>query len=169
LAFGRPFEKRFALCYHAVVCLSVCLSVCNDGLLWPNGWMDQHETWHAGRPPLWPHCVRWEPSFPFPKGSQPPIFDPYLLWPNSWLNGSLHTRCLHSSAFYPTLKADALQWFSISQTSPKVPLSARASTFPCNTCFLNPPGSAFQTASQTVQPFCIAHVIMCVKTRLTRD
>jgi len=25
---------------------------------WPYGWMDQHETWHAGRPRPWPHCVR---------------------------------------------------------------------------------------------------------------
>ena len=32
---------------------SVCLtrrvlSVCNIGVLWPNGWMDQDETWHGG-------------------------------------------------------------------------------------------------------------------------
>ena len=47
--FGRPFVKRFALCYQTVVCLS-CLPVCNVGVLWPNGWMDQDETWHAGRP-----------------------------------------------------------------------------------------------------------------------
>jgi len=25
--FGRPFVKRFALCYRTVVCLSVCLSI----------------------------------------------------------------------------------------------------------------------------------------------
>ena len=25
--FGRPFVKRFAVCYQSVVCLSVCLSV----------------------------------------------------------------------------------------------------------------------------------------------
>jgi len=24
--------------------------------------MDQHETWHGGRPRPWPHCVRWGPS-----------------------------------------------------------------------------------------------------------
>jgi len=32
-------------------CLSVCLSVCpvcDDSVLWPNGWIDQDETWHAG-------------------------------------------------------------------------------------------------------------------------
>ena len=44
-------------------CLSV-LSVCNVGVLWPNGWTDQDETWHAGRPRLWPHYVRWGPSSP---------------------------------------------------------------------------------------------------------
>ena len=26
-------------------CLSVCLSVCNVGILWHNGWMDQYATW----------------------------------------------------------------------------------------------------------------------------
>jgi len=25
----------------------VRLSVCNIGVLWPNGWTDQDETWHA--------------------------------------------------------------------------------------------------------------------------
>ena len=47
--FGRPLVKRFALCYPTVV-LSVCLScpVCDVDVLWPNGWMDQDETWHGG-------------------------------------------------------------------------------------------------------------------------
>jgi len=27
------------------------LSVCDVGVLWPNGWMDQDETWHGGRLP----------------------------------------------------------------------------------------------------------------------
>jgi len=34
--FGQPFVKRFAVCYRSVICLSV-LSVCNVGVLWPNG------------------------------------------------------------------------------------------------------------------------------------
>jgi len=31
---------------------------------WPNGWMDEDDTWYGGRP--WPrrHCVRWGPSPP---------------------------------------------------------------------------------------------------------
>jgi len=75
--FGRPFVKRFALCYQTIV-LSVCL-VCDVGVLSPNGWTDQDETWRAGRPRPWPHCVRWGPGSPSPKGAQPPIFRPYLL------------------------------------------------------------------------------------------
>ena len=69
-------------------CLSVCLScpVCNVGVLWPDGWMDQDETWHAGRPRPWPHCVRWGPRCPSHKGAQPPIFGPYLLCPNGWVD-----------------------------------------------------------------------------------
>jgi len=43
--------------------------VCDVGVLWPNGWMDQNETWRAGRNRPWPHCVRWGPSFSSPKFS----------------------------------------------------------------------------------------------------
>ena len=58
------------------VCLSVCLSVsvclvCNVGVLWPNGWTDQDDTWQAGRPWPWPHCVRWGPCSLSPKGHGP--------------------------------------------------------------------------------------------------
>jgi len=48
--------------------------------------MDQDETWHAGRPRPWPHCVRWGPSSPYPTGAEPPIFGSYLLWPSGWMN-----------------------------------------------------------------------------------
>jgi len=36
--FGRPFVKRFALCYRTVVTVLSCLSVRDVGTLWPNGW-----------------------------------------------------------------------------------------------------------------------------------
>jgi len=69
-------------------CLScpVCLSypVCDVGVLWPNGWTDQNETWHAGRPRPRPHCVGWGPTSP--KGAQPPIFGPCSLCPNGWVD-----------------------------------------------------------------------------------
>ena len=55
------------LSVHCPVC-----PVCDVSVLWPNGWMDQDETWHAGRPRPWPHCVRWGPSSPAAKGAQPP-------------------------------------------------------------------------------------------------
>jgi len=54
-------------------CLSVC-PVCDVGVLWPNGWMDQDETWHRGRPRPRPHCARWGPSSPPQKWQTPPNF-----------------------------------------------------------------------------------------------
>ena len=61
------------------VCLSVCLSVCpvcNVGVLWPNGWMDQDETWHAGG--LGPgHIVLdGDPAPRSPKRGQTPNYRP---------------------------------------------------------------------------------------------
>ena len=75
---------------------SVCLTVCDVGVLWPNGSMDQD-----GRPRPWPHCVRWGPSFSHGKGHSSLslskfiragfacvhiIRGPSLLWSNSWMN-----------------------------------------------------------------------------------
>jgi len=53
-----------------------CLSVCNAGVLWPNGWMDQDDTWYGGRPRPRRHCVRWGPSSPTERGTvaAPPLF-----------------------------------------------------------------------------------------------
>jgi len=73
--FERPFVKRSALCYQSVVCLFVCLSVlsclsvCDVGALWPNGYMDQDETWHGCRPRPRPHCVTCGPRFPPQSGT----------------------------------------------------------------------------------------------------
>jgi len=81
--FGRPFVKRFAICCRTVVCVSVCpvmsvCPVCDVGVLWPNGWMDQDETWHSGKPRPWPHCIRWGPSSHSPKLAQPPPFSAHI-------------------------------------------------------------------------------------------
>jgi len=70
--FGRLFVKRFALCFWTIVC-PVC-PVCDIGVLWPNGWMDEDETWHAGRHRPWPDYVTWGPSSPSPKMEQSPQF-----------------------------------------------------------------------------------------------
>ena len=66
LAMRRAVRKRFALCYQTVVCLFcfVCLSV--TLVYRGNAWMDQYETWLAGRPRPSPNCVKWRPSSPSP-------------------------------------------------------------------------------------------------------
>ena len=74
VVFRRPFVKQFALC-HPTVVLSVC-PVCDVGVLWPNGWMDEDETWHGGRSRPQSHCVRLGSSSPLPKGAQSPNFRP---------------------------------------------------------------------------------------------
>jgi len=52
----------------------VCLSVCDVGVLRPNGWTDQDETWQGGRPG---HIVLDEETqLPSSKGSQFPNFRP---------------------------------------------------------------------------------------------
>ena len=96
--FGRPFVKRFALCYQTVVCLSCLscpvLSVCNVRALWSNGWTDQGETWHTGRTRPWRLCVRWGPRSPSPKGGRAPqIFGPFPLWPKGWTQRLDASRC----------------------------------------------------------------------------
>jgi len=61
-------------------CRSLCpdCPVCNVGVLWPNGWMDQAETWHAGRTRPGLHCVRWKPSSPSPKVAEPPQLSAHI-------------------------------------------------------------------------------------------
>jgi len=40
--------------------------------------MDQHETWHAGRPGSRPDCVRWGTSSTSPKAAQTPQFSVHI-------------------------------------------------------------------------------------------
>jgi len=47
--------------------MSVC-PVCNAGVLWPKGWMDQDETWHAGRPQPGRIVLGGDPAHPHAKG-----------------------------------------------------------------------------------------------------
>jgi len=56
--FGRPFVKRFALCNGTVALSVLSVYVCNVGVSWSNGWIDQDTTWYGGRPRLRRHCVR---------------------------------------------------------------------------------------------------------------
>jgi len=69
--FGQPFVKRFTLSYQTIV--SPVCPVCDVGVLWPNGWTDQDETWHTGKPRRWPNCVIWKPSPPHKRGGAPQL------------------------------------------------------------------------------------------------
>ena len=76
--FSLIFEQPFATMVRPMLsdhCLSVCLScpVCNVCVLLPNGWMDQDETWHGGRPRSWPHCYMGT-QLPLPQRSTAPNF-----------------------------------------------------------------------------------------------
>jgi len=81
----RPMlSDRFVLFFCPV------LSICDVGVLWPNGWTDQDETWLAGRPAPWKHCVRWGPSSPPPK-EHSPQFSAHICCGQmaAWINMSL--------------------------------------------------------------------------------
>ena len=83
--FGRPFIKRFALCYQTVVCLS-CLSVMLVYCEQTVGWIKTKLGMRVGLGPG--HIVIDGDSAPLPrKGAEPPNF-----WPMSIvakrLNGS---------------------------------------------------------------------------------
>jgi len=55
-----------------------CLALFDVGVFWPNGWMDQDETWYGGIDLGPGHIVLDED--PAPKA---PIFGPCLLWRNA--------------------------------------------------------------------------------------
>ena len=70
LIFGRPFVKRFAQCYQSVVCLSVCLSVLSETLVYCGQtvrWIKVKVRVQVGLVPV--HIVLdVDPASPPPKG-----------------------------------------------------------------------------------------------------
>jgi len=65
--FGRPFVKRFALCYHTVVCLSVTLVYCGQTA----GWIKMPLGTEIGLAPG--HiALDGDPAPPEEKGHSPP-------------------------------------------------------------------------------------------------
>jgi len=96
--FWATVCKTVRLCYRTVVpsvlpvCLSVCLSVCNVGVLWPNGWMDQDETWYGGRSRPRTHCVTRGLSSSSPKKACTAPNFRSISWPNGWINMPLGTE-----------------------------------------------------------------------------
>jgi len=81
-------EKRFALCYRTVACLSPCLSVtlvyCGQTV----GWINICHLIGTEVASALATLCQMETQLPTPKGAQPPpIFSPCLLWTNV-LDGS---------------------------------------------------------------------------------
>jgi len=85
IVFGRPFVKRFALCYRPMSVCTVC-HVCDIGVFWPNAWTDQDETWHAGID-LGPGHIVLDGDPAPPKGHSPKYFRPISV-AAKWLHGS---------------------------------------------------------------------------------
>jgi len=96
VVFGRPFVKRFALCYQTVVCLSVChvmscpiCPVCLSATF-------VHCSQAVGRIKMKlgvkigldpGHIVLDGDPLSLPKrGAESQIFGPCLLWPNGWMD-----------------------------------------------------------------------------------
>jgi len=52
-------------------CISSVLSVCDVGVLWPNGWMDQDATWYGGGPDPGHIVLDWDLAPP--KRGTPPV------------------------------------------------------------------------------------------------
>ena len=73
-------------------------------LLWPNGCMDQDDTWQGGRPQPRRHCVRWGPSSPHPKGHCPQ-FSAHVVAKR--LDGS---RCQLVSRYRPRPGPHCVRW-----------------------------------------------------------
>jgi len=104
-------------------CLSVlsvlsALSVCDVGVLWPNGWMHQDGTWRAGRLRPRTHCVRWGPSFP-PKRDTVPNFRPMTVvakWLDVlrchmvWRQASAQTTLCYMGTQLPPKRVDSPQF-----------------------------------------------------------
>ena len=76
----RPMLSDRCLSVSELSVLFVCLSVSDVGVLCPNGWIDQDETWHAGRPRPSPHCIRWGPSSPSPKKGGAPHLSAHICY-----------------------------------------------------------------------------------------
>jgi len=123
--FGRPFVKRFALCYRTVVCLSVCLFVCLSVTLvycgQTVGWIKMKLGMKAGIDPG--HIALDGYSAPPPsKGYSPHSFGPCLLWPNgstdqdaTWYEGRPRPRphCVKLGPNSPSQKGQRPRIFGL--------------------------------------------------------
>jgi len=110
---GPSFVKRFALCYRTVV-LSV-YPVCNVGALWPNGWTDPDETWHAGRPASALATVCYMgPRPPKKGGSCAPNFRPMsIVAKRSPISAILLSTCFTFITYYSPFNSSVASNFDI--------------------------------------------------------
>jgi len=93
IVFGRPFVKRFALCYQTVVLsvlsvLSIMLVYCCQTI----GRIKMNLGMQVGLGPG--HIVLDRDPAPPPTGAQPPVFGPCLLWTNGRPSQLLVSTCL---------------------------------------------------------------------------
>jgi len=84
LVFGRPFMKRFALCYRTVVLsvlsvLGVTLVYCGQTV----GWMKMKRGMEVG---FGPGHIVLDGDPALTKGHNSSIFGPCPLWPNGWMD-----------------------------------------------------------------------------------
>ena len=87
--FGRPFVKRFTVCYQTIVSpVLSCLSVLSVTLVYCGQTVGRIKMKLGMQVGLSPgHIVLvWDPAPPPPKGHSPLIFGPYLFWPNGCMD-----------------------------------------------------------------------------------
>jgi len=82
ITFWATICKRVRQTVRPVLLLSC--PVCDVGVLWPNGWMDQDATWHGDRPRPGHIVLDGDPALS--KRVRAPIFGLCLLWPNGWID-----------------------------------------------------------------------------------
>jgi len=79
-----PSDRCLSVCL-SVLSVHPCLSVGNVAVLWPNGWLDQDETWHAGGPRPCAHCLMGT-QHRLPQRGTAPSFRPRSVVAK-WLDG----------------------------------------------------------------------------------
>jgi len=102
LLVGRPFVKRFVLCYRTVVLsvLSATLVYCSQTI----GRIKMNLGMGVG---LGPGHIVLDPGL-LPKRARPPIFGPYLLWPNGSMDQGARPKrhCVRWGPSSPPQKGD---------------------------------------------------------------
>jgi len=92
-----------------------CLSVCNVGVLWPNGWMGQDATWYGGRRQPRRQCVRWGPSPLLTEMGTAALFDrPTLFWHGRPSQQLVSSCCSYHCSVNPERPGDLKECFNVS-------------------------------------------------------